>query len=452
MRHAIGNHRRDLFLIRRLFGATVGHQFGPAEQPLAAHVTDHPVLVLQRRQVLHQPRAHLQRVVQKALVFDDPHILDCRSGPRGTAAKRRDVAEIGQGIGGVILEHLEHRLGGHRAGNRRVARRHALGHRDEIRLHPVMLIAEPGPGAPDAADHFVDVQQDVVAFADLLHPLPIANRRRDHAAARRHRFQHQRAHRIGTLAQDHLFNRIRRALAVVFHIPLLAVFQAMRHFDKARREGPVLHRALLLACRGQRGDRGAVIIAVAVEDLVLAATVMAMRDLAHHLVDLLVRFRARVGIVDPGEPRHFFDQLLREHRTGDRARRACKIIQLDQLVAHRIGDADPTVAHVDRPHPARHRVKMLAALDVPDPDALAFNHHPRIDGFERFVLDQVVPDMGAVRFDHRSGVVAQNMLAGEVDAGDLDAGDLGGHIRLQNDWRNHRGLRRGRVGPERLRR
>ena len=162
---------------------------------------------------------------------------------------------------------------------------------------------------------------------------------------------------------------------------------------------------LHLPAGGQRGNGGAVVIALAEQDLRFQPAMMPVRDLPRHLVTLLVRLRPRVGIVNPAQPRHLFDQPLGKQRARHSARRAGIVVQLQQLVAHRIGDAFAAIAHVHRPDPARYRIKIFAALGIPELQALAFDEHPRIDGFILLVLAQVVPDMGAVGLDDMTEVV-----------------------------------------------
>ena len=48
-----------------------------------------------------------------------------------------------------------------------------------------MLVAEPGAGAAETADDFVDVNEDVVLFTNLLQPVPITLGRWDDAATAR---------------------------------------------------------------------------------------------------------------------------------------------------------------------------------------------------------------------------------------------------------------------------
>jgi putative spermidine/putrescine transport system permease protein len=187
------------------------HQFGPAEQPLAAHMPDHACLSWSAFEVGRSAARPSRWCSPAGLFLDDRHVLERRRRPRGAAAEGRDVAEVVHRIG-VVLEHLEHLLGRHHAGDRGIARGHALGHRHEIGLDPVMLIAEPFAGAAHAADDLVDMQQDVVFAADLLHARPIALGRGDDAAAGGHRLKAQRAHGVGPFAQDHLLDLRRRPI------------------------------------------------------------------------------------------------------------------------------------------------------------------------------------------------------------------------------------------------
>ena len=95
----------------------------------------------------------------------------------------------------------------------------------------------------------------------------------------------------------------------------------------------------------------------------------------------------------------------REQRARDGAGGIGEIVHLHQLVAHRIGDALAAVADIDRPHAARDRIEKLFAGGVPDPHAAPFDDHPRVDRLERLVLDEMVPEMGAVGFDDVAEIV-----------------------------------------------
>ncbi len=287
-----------------------------------------------------------------------------------------------------------------------------------------MLIAEPGAGAPDAADNLVDMQEDVVFAANLLHAGPVARRRGDDATTGGDRFEAERADSVGAFGQDHLFNRIGGgdAIFLALEIPLRAVFKAMRHTHETGGIGTILRIALILPTRRETGNRGAVVIAVAVEDFMLFAAITLVRDLADHFKGLLIRLGTGVGVVDPAHSRHFRDQLFREKRAGDRARGACEIGQFDELVAHRVGDAFAAIAHVHGPDAARHAVEMLLALLVPDTHAAPLDDDAGIGlgvgAAPGRVLNQVMPDMRAVGLDHVGNVVvAKFAVHGDAPSG-----------------------------------
>ncbi len=179
----------------------------------------------------------------------------------------------------------------------------------------------------------------------------------------------------------------------------------MRHPHEAFGERPILLRPLILTGTRQRADGRAVIIAVAEQDLVLLALVMTCRDLAHHFIDLLIRLRARIRIIDAAQAGHLGQQLFGEQRRRNRAAGTRPVVQLDQLIAHHIGDAFAAVADVDRPDAARDAIKEFLALGIPQPHALAFDEDAGIDGFILLVLAEVVPDVLAIGFDRMAHVV-----------------------------------------------
>jgi len=187
----------------------------------------------------------------------------------------------------------------------------------------------------------------------------------------------------------------------------------MRHPDKAGGIRPVLRATLVLATGRQAGDRGAVIIAVAIEDLVLLAAVALVGDLADHLEGLFIGLGAGVAVIDPAHARHLVKQRLGEVRARHGPGGAGEIVQLDQLVAHRIGNALAAVADVDRPDAARNRVEQAGAVLIPDVDALALDDDPRIGGLEGFVLGQMMPDVGLVGLDNTADIIcAQSAIHG----------------------------------------
>ena len=253
------------------------------------------------------------------------------------------------------------------------------------------------------------MQEHIIFAANLLHAIPVALGRDDDAAASGDRFEAERADGIGAFAEDGVFDRLRRLFAIGVARPavLCAVFEAVRNLHEARGEGAVLCVAFLLAASGEGGDGGAVIVALAVEDFVLLATVMLVRNLAHHLEGFLVRFGAGVRVVDAAEARHLLDQALGEFGAGDRAFGACEIAHLDELVADGVSDFGAAIADVDCPDAAGHRINMFLAGHIPNAQAAAFDDDLGVDGFERFVLDEMVPDMRAIGLDDLSGVVGK---------------------------------------------
>ncbi len=91
-----------------------------------------------------------------------------------------------------IPQHFGHTIGHDGTTNRDVARAEALGDCHDIRRNPDRLRAEPIAGAPEAADHLIRDQQDVVFFDDPLDFRPIGFGRYDHAARTLDRFRDER--------------------------------------------------------------------------------------------------------------------------------------------------------------------------------------------------------------------------------------------------------------------
>ena len=138
------------------------------------------------------------------------------------------------------------------------------------------------------------------------------------------------------------------------------------------------------------------IIAIAIEDFGFHATVFLMRKLANHLEHLLVRFRTRVGIIHAAHAGHFADQFFSKKRAGNRSGCLRKVTDFHQLIAHCIGNGFAAIADVHGPNTTRYGVDILFAVLVPNTHAFAFYDDAWITGFERFVLEQVVPNMGLV--------------------------------------------------------
>ena len=116
-----------------------------------------------------------------------------------------------------------------------------------------MLVAEPFAGAANATDNLVDMQQDVVLFADLLNTGPIAIGSLNDAAACGDGFEAQGTNGVGAFAQDDRFDLVSCPFAVVlFGRPVLfvlAVLKSMGDAHETRCVGPVLCVAFVLTAR-----------------------------------------------------------------------------------------------------------------------------------------------------------------------------------------------------------
>lgn len=148
-----------------------------------------------------------------------------------------------------------------------------------------MLVSDAGAGAAQPADHLADMQQDTVFAADLLQAGPVARGWNDGAGG------------LGCLTRDDLLDGVGSATTVILDVPSPAAFQAIRDYYEASGIWAVLFGLLRLTrCRQGAGD-GAVMTALAVEDLPLAPSTMPRRDLADHLADLCVHLEPRVQMM-----------------------------------------------------------------------------------------------------------------------------------------------------------
>ena len=165
------------------------------------------------------------------------------------AGERDSVQERGR----PRVERLHQRVADQHAAQRRVARRHALGEGDDVRLVLVPLrpevIAEPA----ERADHLVGDQQHAVPVADLPDPLEVAGRRREASAGVLHWLEEDRGDRFRALAQDRPLDFVRGPPAELRLVPghevRGTVEVGVRHPDAARRQR--LERVLDV---GQAGD------------------------------------------------------------------------------------------------------------------------------------------------------------------------------------------------------
>ena len=170
----------------------------------------------------------------------------------------------------------------------------------------------------------------------------------------------------------------------------------MGHFHKARRIGAEQVLAFGLAGGAKGGDGGAVVVAVAVQDLdffFLAAVVGALAD---HLVGLFVGLGAAVGNVHARQAGHVFQKLFGKFNGGQVAGRGGVVGHFFHLVANGVGDPVAAVAHVHAPDAAGGGVQVFLAVNVLYAQSLAFHHD---HGGFALVFEQVVPYGFGVRID-----------------------------------------------------
>src|SRR5260370_36386804 len=87
----------------------------------------------------------------------------------------------------LLNQYLSHAIANHDGAQGLIARGDAFGQGHDVGAESEMWAAEPGPEAPEAADHLIRDQQNSIVVADALDLGPIARRRNDHAAGSLHR-------------------------------------------------------------------------------------------------------------------------------------------------------------------------------------------------------------------------------------------------------------------------
>src|SRR3954453_2594001 len=61
--------------------------------------------------------------------------------------------------------------------HREISGGHRLRHRHDVGLDAEMLASEPGAGAAETGDHFINDEEHLIAVANLAHPREITGRR-----------------------------------------------------------------------------------------------------------------------------------------------------------------------------------------------------------------------------------------------------------------------------------
>ena len=120
------------------------------------------------------------------------------------------------------------------------------------------------------------------------------------------------------------------------------------------------------------------IITIAVENLMLFATIFFGRNLAHNLIGFFVCFRTRVRVINPAHTWHLVNQVLSKQSPRQGTCAVSEIVKLNQLIAYCIRNRFTAIAYVYSPHSARNTIKIFFALSVDYSHSLAFNNHKRI--------------------------------------------------------------------------
>ena len=299
-------------------------------------------------------------------------------------------------------ERLGQAVGHEHAAQGGVARRDALGERDDVGGVAVALRAVPVAQPAEGADHLVGHQQHPVAVADLAHPGEVAGRRHQRATGVLHRLQDHGGHRLGALhldAQRDVVGAAQRARVELGAVDA-AVAVRVLHLHGAGHQR--LERRL---DGGDAGDREraharAVVGEGAADHLVPRRLAHGGEVLAGQLPRRLHRLRARRGEEHPRErgvvgqvdqplgQLHGRRVLVAPHgEVGERA----------GLVRGGLGQLRPTVADLHGEQPGQ-RVEVAPARGVVHVGALAA--HDARHG--RRQAGEVAPQRRAQRAPHEN--------------------------------------------------
>ena len=168
--------RRDEVAGGRL-GRAVVDELDALHEPVAAHVADALVAILQREQAVAEELAERAGALVHPLVDRARRARCCRRGDERVG----DVGgeEQKAAVVGLLLD-----LGAGDHGGQRIAGAECLGEREDVRDDPVALERVPGAGAAQAGLGLVEDQQHPALLALRLQRGEVARRRDDHAAAR----------------------------------------------------------------------------------------------------------------------------------------------------------------------------------------------------------------------------------------------------------------------------
>ncbi|MNQ47493.1 hypothetical protein D3C85_613380 [compost metagenome] len=276
--------------------------------------------------------------------------------------------------------------------HRQIAAGQALGDRHQVRFQAVVLAAEPLAGAPEAADHLVDDEQDGVFGEDLAHLRPVAVRRDDHPAGALDRLGDEGGDILLADLEDLLLQLVRGPLAegLRIHRAAFAVPVGLGDvLDAGDRQVALLVHRLHPAEAGA-GHGGAVVAVDAADDHLLLWLALDRPVVAHQAQHGVVGLRAGAG------EEHVLH--ARRGQLGDRrgqldGRRVGGLEeqvvegQLEHLPVGDVGQLAAAVADVDAPQ-AGHAVEDLVPLAVPQVDAVGAGDDACALGAELLVVGE----------------------------------------------------------------
>ena len=200
-------------------------------------------------------------------------------------AAEGDPVRVHRGLG---QERLHHPVAGDHGADRGVRGREPLGAGDDVRPDVVALGREPVADPAEAGDHLVGREQDVVAVAELAHPLPVARRGDEGAARVLDRLHVDETDRLRIHLQDRPLELVeqegRELLLRLLRRPVVAVGVAhVPHLGDERLE----RRAERLDAVDRQGPKGRAVVGdVAGDRLVLVARRRAADLTRNHLAGL----------------------------------------------------------------------------------------------------------------------------------------------------------------------
>ena len=414
----------------------VGHEFDAAEQAAGANVPDERVVGQAFHALAHDgsERAH---ALHDALATVDLDRLDAQRAAERMTAIGVAVAEHAD-LGRLVLHRLHDLVGQEHAAQRHVGGGELLGDGDRVGPHAERFGAEPRAGAPEAADHLVVDQHDVVVGEQLGYARPVAFRRHDHAARAHDGLADHGGDGVGAFPLDRVGERCHETVAelgLAFSFVAEAVVMRAVGVDDAL-EGQVE----LAVVVGQAGERGGhhghpVVGLHARDDLLLARAPPRVVDVPGQLDLRIVGFRPGRGEQNLGDvlEARFVGELLQLLRQLDRGLGALagELVVVGQS-AHLLGGGldHLLVAEAEPRAPqAAHALDVFAALRIGDPHAAPVTHD------ERTHLAHAV--QGRIGVDDRVEIarlqVGKRRLAVDVHGDRLRKGTTGRTLSRRRD-------------------